>query len=100
MPCDQPFAQIEKIKQRKNYVFVPEEWCDSLICVKQVFGCENGPRCDTQFQAASATIFKENSKERDCFIHYKPVRELVYEEREVSISNEKSNMLCSKVIPL
>jgi hypothetical protein len=69
MPCDQPFVQIEKIKQRKEYVFVPEEWCDSLICVEQVFICESRPRCDTRFQAAFAAIFKENNQEQDCFIH-------------------------------
>jgi hypothetical protein len=28
MPCDLAFAQIQKIKQRKDYVFVPEEWYD------------------------------------------------------------------------
>jgi hypothetical protein len=96
MPCDQPFARVEKIKQRKEYVFVPEEWCDSLICFKQVFNCESRPRCDTRFQAVSAASFKENNQERDRFIHHKPVQELVYEGREVCVSNKKSNMMCSK----
>jgi len=63
MPCDQPFVQIEKTKQRREYAFVSEEWCDSLICVEQVCSCESRPRCDTQFQAASAVSFKGNNQE-------------------------------------
>jgi hypothetical protein len=50
MPFDQPFVQIERIKQRKEYVFVPEELCDSVVCVEQVFSWESRPRCDAQFQ--------------------------------------------------
>lgn len=100
MPCDQPFAWVEKIKQRKEYVFVPEEWCDSVIYFEQVFSCESRPRCDTGFQAVSADSFEENNQERDCFIHCKPVWELVYEGREVSVSNENSNMMCSQVLPV
>jgi len=100
MPCDQPFVQIKKVKRRKDYVFVPEEWRDSLVCVEQVFSWESRPRCDIRFQAASAVIFKENNQEQDCFIHCKPVQELVYEGMEVSISNEKSNMMCSQVLAL
>lgn len=64
MPCDQPFAQIEKIKQRKEFVFVPEEWCESLICFEQVFGCESRPRCDTWFHDASAAILKKVIKNK------------------------------------
>jgi hypothetical protein len=45
-------------------------------------------------------IFKENNQEQDSFIHCKPVQELVYEGMEVSVSNEKSTMMCSQVLPL
>jgi hypothetical protein len=33
MPCDWAFAQIEKFKERKGYVFVPEEWYDRVSSV-------------------------------------------------------------------
>ena len=28
MPCDRAFAQIEEIKRKKKYLFVPDEWYD------------------------------------------------------------------------
>jgi hypothetical protein len=37
MPCDWAFAQIEKIKRRKEYVCVPEEWYDVVSSVSKKF---------------------------------------------------------------
>jgi hypothetical protein len=35
MPCDWVFAQIENIKRREEYVFVPEEWYDTVSSVSK-----------------------------------------------------------------
>jgi hypothetical protein len=37
MPCDWAFAQTEKIKRRKEYVFVPGEWYDIVSFVLKKF---------------------------------------------------------------
>jgi hypothetical protein len=37
MPCDWACAQTEKIKQRKGYVFVPEEWHNIVSSVLKKF---------------------------------------------------------------
>jgi hypothetical protein len=86
MPCDWEFAQTEKIKRRKEYVFVPEEWCDTVSSVSKKFSVVRADQdMILDFERHLQPFFKKIIKNKTASFTKSRYRNMACEGREVCI---------------
>jgi hypothetical protein len=96
-PCDRAFAQIEKIKRRKENVFLPEEWYDIASSLSKEFAVVRvDQHMILDFKLHLQPFYKKIIKNETASFAISRYRNKVYEGREVSVSTEQSNMVCGK----
>jgi hypothetical protein len=86
MPCDWAYAQIEKIKWREEYVFVPEEWyyiASSVLKKFSVVRVDQDVILD--FKQHLQSFFKKMIKNKTTSFTISRYRNMVCEGREVCI---------------
>jgi hypothetical protein len=97
MPCNWAFATIVKIKWRREYVFIPEEWYDIVSSVSKKFSVV---RVDQDmildFKQHLQPFFKKMIKNKTASFTISRYRNIFYDDRDVSVSTEQRYMVCSK----
>lgn len=97
MPCDRAFAQIEKVKRRKEYVYVPEQWYDIVSSASKNFSVVRVQQeMLLDFKRTLQPFFKRVIRNTTDSFRISRYRKFIYEGRELSVSPEQNSLFFSK----